>query len=396
MRPFAKTDFTRWAGLANVGLCSCAGFALAVVAIPTRAETELTPYASVSYAYQSNPFYQWGGTSVPITASDSLVRLVGGADLRFVKSRQSFTANAEVRRFEYDRFNELTRTEHSLSGAYDWTPTPNTTVGATYRHERRLVPLEELANVHEPLIEREDVLAASLAQRIAAAWGLESRVQARDLASPRPGVPDLDLHENSLHETLRRALGSVSVGADFEYLSGSYHGAGILDARDYRQVTLQLAAERAIADFSTVECALGYTKRDDRPNGGGISTVTGFARYQRSLTGKTSADVFVRRSVNSYISTVSSEIDTVIGASATWRPTVKLATIVTAAFTRSDFSGSSRRDDYQALTLQIQYQVLQSLALSPYARYASRTSNVHTFGFNASEFGIELVLREPR
>ena len=400
MRRFAKVDVPRLAAPAN--LVWCAGFVLAAQSSTSRAAVDLTPYAGVSYAYQSNPLYQWNGASTDLAVSSaSLLKLEGGGDARFTWSRQTLTANAGVRRFEYENLGYLQRTEETLAGKYEWSPTSDVVAGGSYRYDHRMVPFEELGDSREKLMETERAAGALLNLQLPRAWEARSRLDARDILSPRPGVPDLSLHETSFSEALRRAHGTLSLGVDGEYRSGSYHGAGAPSATTYQQVTVQLASERSIAGFSNFSSALGYTKRKDTP-GTGVSTVTGFIRYERNITGKTSGEVFIRRAVNSYITGTSSEIDTGVGMRAAWQPTVRIRAEVSLALTRSELPGSggaaspSRRDRYGLTTIQLRYQVFNGLSVGPYGRYALRSSNEPAFGFNAKEFGIELVFREPR
>jgi hypothetical protein len=304
-----------------------------------------------------------------------------------------------IRQFEYADLDYLERTEDLLTANYDWTPTSNVGAGASYRHEHRMVPFDELAVVREALMETENAAAASLSVQLPQALQLMSRFGVRDLDSPRPGVPDLNLHETSLRETLRRPVANLSVGLDGEYLNGSYHGAGNFVARDYDQLSLHVIADRVISGFSTFSTALGYTKRDES-GAAGISTFTGFVRYERTFTGKTAGEMFLRRDVNTYISGASAEVNTAFGVRASWQPTTKLLAEISLVRTLTDYprngAASSRQDHYQYTDIQLHYQATEYLSLVPYGRYAARSSNQPLYGFNATEVGIELVFREPR
>jgi hypothetical protein len=386
----------------NVARCWHVGLAIAAKSVASLAEGDLTPYATGSYEYQSNPFYQWSGSPAQVAESaDYLVMLRAGMDARLGLSRQSLAATAELRRFDYRDLTFLERTEEMLNGSYHWALTSLVNGSLEYRHEHRMVPFDELADTRELLMETEDAGAASLNLTSRKGWRLENRVKVRDLASPRPGVPDLSLHETSIHEAVRRALKTVSVGLDGEYVSGSYGGAGQLPRPHYRETTLQLAGERRIAGFSTFECAVGYTRRNDAV-GGGASAVTGLLGYQREITSKTSAEARLRRVINSYVSSAGSEIDTSLALGVAWRPTAKIQvapglTLMRSEFPRQTFaSESSRHDRYRVLVLDIRYQALDWLSLNPYARRALRTSSVPSFGFNASAVGLELVFKESR
>src|SRR5690349_15979031 len=117
MRRFGEVDVRCWARPAKLAGYAVAGLLFAAESSTAVASVELTPYATVGYAHQSNPLYQWSGTPLHLSApADSLLRLEGGADARFAWSRQTLTASASVRRFEYDELSYLGRTEERLNG----------------------------------------------------------------------------------------------------------------------------------------------------------------------------------------------------------------------------------------------------------------------------------------
>jgi hypothetical protein len=387
---------------ASVALCRYLAFALAAKSLASFAAVDLAPYAAASYEYQSNPLYQWSGSPAGgAESADALVLLRAGIDARLAFSRQALVGNAEIRRFDYRDLTSLERTEGMLNGSYQWALTSLVNGSVDYRHERRMVPFDELADTHELLMETEDAGTAALNLTSRTGWRLESRVHVRSLDSPRPGVAQLNLRETSIHEAIRRVLKTLSMGLDGEHLSGSYGGAGQLGTPRYRQTMVQLAAERTIVELSTFECAIGYTRRD-AAGGAGTSAFTGLLGYERAITSKTSVEARLTRAVNSYVTRVSSATDTELALAVAWRPTGKLQVAPTFAVIRSEFpaqafdSESSRHDRYRVMALDIRYQVLDWLSLHPYARHALRSSNVTAFGFNASAIGLELAFKESK
>jgi hypothetical protein len=379
------------------------GWVLTTKVMATLAAVTVTPYAAGGYEYESNPFYEWNGASVGNGAGDTPRKLRAGMDAQLVWSRQSLQATAEVRRIDYRDFSFLGHTEALLNGTFRWAVTSLVDGSAEYRHERRMVPFDELpATVREILLETEDIGGASLNVQTLDGWRLESRGSLRNLSAPRPGFPELNLREDSIHEALRRTFGSLALGLDAEYLSGSYTGAGELGTPRYTQTSVLLAAERKVAGLSTFQSAVGYTYRAQSQVGGNVSAVTGTLGYQRDLSSKTSVGVLLTRAINSYVTAAGSEIDTGLSLNANWQATSKIR--VTPAYTlmHSDFprltldSGPGRHDRYQVVALDIRYQALSWLLLRTYGRYDLRSSNVPTFGFNASAIGLELVFKESQ
>jgi hypothetical protein len=179
MRRFAKRELRRSVAQA----LWYAGFAIVAKPAISLADVELTPHASASYEHQSNPLYQWSGTSPRAKASaDEVLVLKGGAEARLaLSSRQTFILSAEMRRFDYRSLSHLARTEELFSGSYDWVFSSVVDGAAAYRHEHRMVPFEELGTDREQLMETEDALTAEMTVVFPAWWQLESRFRVRNL-----------------------------------------------------------------------------------------------------------------------------------------------------------------------------------------------------------------------
>jgi hypothetical protein len=146
---------------------------------------------------------------------------------------------------------------------------------------------------------------------------------------------------------------------------------------------------------------VGYTRRVGE-NGASVSAITGTLSYQRQFTGKTSGTVQITRAINSYVTNVSSEVDTGAAVQVTWRATPRLQLTPGISYLNSKFpqqvsdSGSGRRDRYEVITLDLRYQVLRWLSLHPYGRRDMRSSSEARFGFGANAVGLELLIEEPR
>jgi Putative beta-barrel porin 2 len=400
MHPIRKTGLRRASTPRHGAWWRCVGLALAAKSLAAFGESRFAPYAAGSLEYESNPFYEWGGSrSGTATSSDTLRKLRGGVEAQLDWSRESLAFIVEARRIDYRVLTYLGHTEALFDGSLQSAFTSLVNSLVEYRRERRMVPFAELApGTRELLLETEDWGAVSLTIQTLAGWRFETRGKLRKLASPRPGLPELDLRESSIHEGLRRTFGRLSVGLDAEYLRGWYRGAGEFGSPAYSDATAQLAAEHRITGLSSFEGAVGYTRRTESP-GSRVSAVTGTVGYKRDLTGKTSLDVRLTRAVNSYVTTVGSEIDTACSFRATWQVTRKIQLAPSFTITYSQFPGSAgdgRRDRYEAAALDLRYQMFDWLSLHPYGRYDLRSSNVVGYGFNATAIGLELLLKEAR
>jgi hypothetical protein len=401
MNPLRKEGLRRTRALHNEAWCRYLGLALAAKTVATFGEGTLTPYLAGAYEYESNPFYEWSGTPATVaSSSDTLFRTRAGLDAHYSWSREILDVSAELRRIDYHQYSYLSHSEQTFNGKFQIGITSLVTATAEYRHEHRMVPFDELpAGTRELFLETEDLGSASVGVQTMGGWSFETRVGARSLDSPRPDVPNLDLRESSIHESIRRMFSQLALGLDGEYLAGSYTGGGELGSPSYHQGTVQLAGEHRTPGLSSFEGAIGYTHRS-QTNGGSVSEITGKLGYKREFSGKTSAEFLLTRVVNSYLTTTGSEVDSVAAVKMTWQATTRIEVVPVFSLTYSDFpgqsfgSGSARRDRYEAVTLDIRYQVLDWLSLRPYGRYDVRSSNVPSYGFNASAIGLELLIQE--
>jgi hypothetical protein len=110
----------------------------------------------------------------------------------------------------------------------------------------------------------------------------------------------------------------------------------------------------------------------------------------------------VSRLISSYVSSASSEIDTLAGLGATWQATYKLGVIVGYTFTYRDYPGqgndpvgSNRIDHQQYATLELEYRPQRWLLIKPYANVQRRGSNYIGGDFNQTIFGVYVVFQTP-
>jgi hypothetical protein len=409
----SRTGMRQRARARRIGSIGMA-FAAATRSITAFAGVQLSPYAAGEYEHSSNIFYQGGGlATTPVGTNgsgtaDSILKSRLGIDAEYDWSQQKFFATAEGRRFVYNNFSSLDHNEGLLNGGLDWKLTHLLDGALEYRHERRMVPFSEIPSTRTLFLETEDIGTAAVNVQVAARWRWENRFKIRNLDSPRAGLPNLKLRETSEHEAVRYlVVGGLSVGLDAEYLQGSFSGITGLatpfytPTSSYHQTTGQLAVDYKVSGLSTLNAAVGYTSRSDL-GGAGTAAVSGQVRYERELTGKTSASLQLFRLVNSYVTTAGTEVDTGVAAKLIWRPTERIEVSPGYYYTQSSFpgqtfgSGSSRSDNFQAITLDVRYHVLDSVELHPYSRYNVRRSNIASDGFNVTEVGLELLVKVPK
>jgi hypothetical protein len=364
-----------------------------------------TPYADASYQYDSNVFYASRELTEPIgkngpTYSDNLLFSRAGIGVTYDSSLSDFYANLEARRFDYDQFSAVDHNEYLLNGGLKWILFSLLDGTLDYRRERSAVSYLDFTAT-QLYLQLQSISTASVNLQFMPDWRLESLGKINDLDSPRPGLPNLSLREESIDEGLRFVgLSRLSAGFDAIYLSGHFNGDEFVLTPRYHQTTGQLAAKYVATGLSSFDGAIGYTNRVQE-DAGNVSGVTGLLAYERALTAKTTIDVKLSREINSYVTYGSSELDTSAALRATWQATRTITVVAGYQWTHSNFPGSNlvdlgsleRADTYQLSNLSVKYQVLDWLSLQPYGQYQSRQSNIDFDTFNRTVYGLQFEAR---
>jgi hypothetical protein len=260
------------------------------------------------------------------------------------------------------------------------------------------------------------VATAKLNVTVSPSWRLETLATATNLDSPRLGEPDLSNHERYVREGLRYlGVANLSAGVEVAYLKGSFLGAAAGLGAPYSQTTAQLAANYQVSGVTSLNAAVGDSRRTQQGND--LSAVTGKLAYVRQLTGKTSVNLQLTRAVNSYLNNAGSEVDTTASIGAVWQATWRIAVNPSYTWELSKFpgfpdtegvtylttpgtgqpitSGADRVDHLQSANLSVSYQALQWLSIQLYGRYQTRTSNDPAFPFKVNVVGIDVKARLP-
>jgi hypothetical protein len=367
------------------------------------------PYAATAYQYDSNIFALSSSVPEPIgshgpTFSDQYLEERAGVDALYHLSLQEFYANVEARHFGYEQFSTLSHDEYLLHGGMRWALGYLFDGVLDYRRERIMVPFEDFIAT-QLYLQLQSVITASANIQFAPDWRLQSQGVINDLDSPRPGYPNLSLTEDSIHEGLRYVgLAKLSAGIDAIFLHGHFNGEEFILTPQYNQTTVEAAAKYVATGLSNFDGAVGYTRRTQE-NGETLGGPTGLLAYERNLTGATSIDIKLSRTINTYLSYEGTEIDTALALGATWNPTSRIAVApgyqwIYSTFPGADLAGlapvgTERVDHYQVTTLSVKYLARDWLSLRLYGQYETRGSDVTDDSFNRTLFGAELEVRLP-
>lgn len=375
----------------------------ALVCANAHAQSAFSPYASVEYEHNSNLFALPDDISLVPGAdphrADTDLKYLAGLEGAYAFGLQQITFDAQWRHFDYDHFNNLDHNEYLLDGKFLWKLASALDGKIDYRQEHLMEPFAQRISLVLAL-ETDTKLEGTANWNIGSSWRLEGGVGEHRLDAPQAGLPTYGLREQFESGGLKYvAISNLSFGVTDLYTEGKFHGA---DVPDYTQNTVQLdVSEKLSGGRSTFSGSVGYTDRHTQGPGGSTTATVGSLSYARQLTGKTHVNLSFNRSINSYITTASSEIDTGVTAGAQWAATSKLSVAVQYQYLHADFAAqpaldpinAGRKDHAQQGDLSIDYQALSWLKLHLYGELQRRDSNIPLFTYDTNIVGLQVTAR---
>ena len=374
---------------------------LAWLGFPGLAPAQLTfePYADGAYEYNSNIAAVAPGDPANVLLGDPqrddrIEHETAGATAKYLWSRQTFTAIAEGRHFSYDHFTRLDHDEYLLDADLAWQLASLFDGKLDVRREQRMAALNTRLS-SDLALEKETLATGDLSLQIDPEWRVESEFSNRDLDSPQIGLPAYGLRENAGDAAIKYlGTANLTFGVTGRRVDGQYRG--VPQSPSYQQSSLEGTLSYKRGEQTHFDSALGYTRRENPASlGGTVSGTTGLLSYTRKLTGKTSLFIGYERAVNSYVVAAATEFDSTANLKVDWQATGKIDVNLTYAYTRSTFTGQTvpnssiaRADDYQASSLNIDYEALRWLSLRPYLSYQTRASNVKFYQYSGAVVGI--------
>jgi len=237
-------------------------------------------------------------------------------------------------------------------------------------------------------------------------WRIEGSGRYRTIDQTSATLPNLELSESFGEIAIKYVgLAGVTSGLSGGYTVGNYTGGDAASDLSYRQTNFDLVATYDVTGRSNFNGALGYSDRTSSSALNSVSGFTGELDYNYRLTGKTSMQMRVGRTINSYVANSSSEIDTGAAFNVHWQATYTLGIDVGYAWTTRDLPGqgdaplgSERIDHDQLATIKIDYEPLEWLSIKPYVSLETRSSNfigenIVGANFNATVYGVNFTAR---
>lgn len=401
----------------NLAITACVALCW-IGAAPLRAETNLTPYATVGVQSDSNvfarpdnepPFASTGNTELGDTITEYLV----GAVADFGWGLDDLKLDVEGRRFDYSRFTTLDHNEYKFGGDFVWHLGP--VVDGSLVYEQSQI-MESLADTLSEQLELQTDRSATGTVRIlfTPEWRFDLVPSWHELDSPLPLYPQFGLQENAGAASLNYlGISKLVAGFKVKYTDGSFHD--ILGATRYHQTTSELTADYAVTGLSAFTGELGYTTRtsslvnpaDEAIIGteGGVvgrtAAVTGSLGLRRQLSAKTRVTLTLFREVDSYVAGANSEIGTGADLALTWEPDVKFSVALHYRQETQSIQGGlviangfvDRTDHPRLGQLEVKYHITKWLTLRPYYTRDERTSNLEEANYTSNIVGIDLTAR---
>ncbi len=367
------------------------------------AQLALTTAAVIEHQESSNIFDLSPGAA-PATAngdtqrSDSFTAYGGSLTSTYGWGRQNLTFIIDGHEYRYEHFTGLDHDEYKVSGDWEWQAGSifDGTIGVT--RNRQMVAFSSFVGTALS-VQTNQVEHASMNIRVMPEWRIETGASSSNSDSPRPGMPNLSLREDTGTAALRyTGYAGLSTGISGRYTDGSYSGADTTLEPSYHESAAQVVATYSLNPTSNFDFAAGYTRRQSTVAFDRNSGFTGLVSYQRHLTGKTSFKLQLSRSINSYITNTGSEIDSAATFTLSWQATHKIAVSSSYSYTYSELprqglNNADRLDHFRIAQLNFDYRPRNWLELQPYARWETRTSDTPGAPYSASVYGISATVR---
>lgn len=371
--------------------------ALAIVPAVSLGQLKVAPRADVWFQDSSNVFDLANGVAPPnhnagSPRGDTFEAYGAGLNSTYTWSRQTLTLDLDGRQFHYNRFSELDHDDYRLSADWEWKLGRILDGSIGVNRGREMVAFSSFLGTQLSL-ETNQNEHANLNIRVTPDWRLETEANSSRSDSPRPGLPDLSLVEDTLQAALKY-VGTTGLTWGFgeRYITGTYKGAVGDTEPGYHEVAgdflLNYATPRSALDMN-----VGYTSRRSSSDYDDLSGFTGRLSYQYTFTPKTNVRLELSRVINSYITNASSEIDTAATLRLNWQATRKIAVKWSYSYTYSELphqgtDGDDRLDHWRVTELDIDYHITRQFEVRPYARFETRGSNLFGATYSANIYGV--------
>lgn len=348
------------------------------------------PYASVSYAHDSNLFRVANDVIIPGNGStaEQYHTLTAGMNVDLPLSRQVIRARAELSQTRFDTYKQLNYDGRDLLLQWSWLVGNNThgDVGVSEtRSQGSLYGLNPQANNVRTRRRRFFNGTLKLDNR----WQINTA--AARMSNTVPSLSILDFTEDSLGlglqyqtrmGTLFELSNQISKGA---YPNRQVVGTTPVD-NSYEQMTPSLGVTLQPTGKTRIQAKLGYTQRtySDVPRRN-FSGFTGRLSTDWFPTGKTALNLAIYRDIGAYDdSNTSYTLNNGVAIGATWFGSAKTTLNLRASLDKLEYDGDPgfvpsttpvRQDSVTNLQASIKYLATRNVIVSTTLQTGERTSN---------------------
>lgn len=391
------------------------GTAIAASANVAYADGDVIPHAIARYEHNSNlllvpnnsPQMDSKGN---LRLDDNVLEYDGGIDINYRWRDNRFYLITDINHFAYQYFSDLDNTGFTGSTGLDWIATHKIKGNVSYDYNRHQLSFANVVNVDtsQAYIETTQAFRASGIYEMNSRWSTNLSGSYSTAKLPNNGVPGALSYD--LHQTQERVgvtytgASSLKSGFAIDRESGQYNDGS---QPGYTRTLYELTGDYKLGARTTFGGSIGYTSRVQR--GMDNSTTIGSLSFNQQLTAKTSYYFQFRRSLDTYNTTVGSQLSTSAVVGFNWQATPKISVSGNYDYTKAKVTGvfdttkidpvtklpviEPRDDTTKSANASLKYQALRWLAISPYYRYENRTSDIARFTFNANIYGITVEAR---
>lgn len=385
------------------GMASVGALAGLCAAGTVQAETMLVPYVNSSTTYESNVFRLQDGEEAAAlgnsSKSDVIFNNAIGLDAGFNWSNQRIFAKLEGSRFQYLNNDQLDQDAYALSAGMNWSLLSRIsgTLTASNTQTRSSFANGDITVLNR---QRQRDLAATTRFKLGNDLELDLGFSNNLLKVPAIGAPNFEVEQNTYTSSFNYVgINRLRVGVTGSYIDGDFRGT----ANGSRFVTYSGAGTIGYdaSDISKFLLAVGYTTRDDKASQTKTEGLTGNLSYIRELTGKTSMNVSLTRSVDASDFGDNAVVNTGASVALTYSATARINATLAYSYLNSDFKAigttvnvfNGRTDDLHTVRLAAIYQAFDWLSISPSFAFEDRTTTIEGFDFDAFIVGMQFAAK---
>ncbi len=360
------------------------------------------PQAYIDYEYSTNIFGVPAGDPVLVQQGDlQRADTIGTYQIALGVNgnwgRQKLTALFDGRDIHYSHYSRLNHKEYLGHVDFTWALGDLFEGNFDVRRDKRQALFMNRESTALEVDTTQDE-TANVNFKVTNNFRLEAGVVMHKSKTPLQGFEDSEVDENTERVALRRlGTGNLSYGLEVSRLNGEFKES--VNPSKYNQNNaLFVFGYGTQGAVSILNGSIGYSKRTYDGSDLTTSGVTGTIGLTRQVSAKTSIKMEVKRQINIFVVGGGTETDSSASVGAAWAATGLITVNGEVSYTHASFGQQSstdtfdngRVDSYGNVNLALNYQVLRWLAIRPYGRYNSRSSNRINFSFNGTIVGIEL------